>query len=232
MSVAQKLIDGEMRVHHSGDDHLGDAPIQRQHRARNEDDELRALFPGHEVEIAHGKVVTVYPMGVPHIPQFKSALVRAFVSIAQAGVGIDALENVERSLSMMSKDDSDDASNDATMAAARETIFKLATAAGPIIADELFELLCECVDGIDLRNPHVPHWVLPFIGTAWFKETFGAEKKLRPWVEMADEAMSSITGERVGLWQILSSSLSRRATIASPSSAGTSARDATESSPG
>jgi len=86
----------------------------------------------------------------------------------------------------------------------------------PLVLEDLLPLIAECCSGLDLTT--CPHWLLPPIIEAWLNESFGSADRIRPWVEVVDNTLERLTGKPVGMWEILSNSLSPQATASTTSS--------------
>ena len=72
-----------------------------------------------------------------------------------------------------------------------------------IAADDLLDIVNECVDGIDLKHERCPNWVYPIVVKEWVIESFGSEDKIRPWVSLLEELAERVGGQKVNIWQTL-----------------------------
>ena len=75
-----------------------------------------------------------------------------------------------------------------------------------LVADDLMDVINECVDGIDLTDDHCPVWLFPQLATEWFEESFGDEGKVKPWVELIEKVVERFSGTKVNLWESLTAS--------------------------
>ena len=72
-----------------------------------------------------------------------------------------------------------------------------------IAADDLLDIVSECVEGIDLKHDRCPNWVYPIVVKEWVIESFGDEKKVRPWITLLEEMAERVGGQKVNIWQTL-----------------------------
>lgn len=72
-----------------------------------------------------------------------------------------------------------------------------------IAAEDLLDIVNECVDGIDLKHDRCPNWVYPLVVKEWVIESFGSEDKIRPWVSLLEELAERVGGQKVEIWQTL-----------------------------
>ena len=75
-----------------------------------------------------------------------------------------------------------------------------------LVADDLMDVINECVDGVDLTDDHCPVWLFPQLATEWFEESFGDEGKVKPWVGMIEKVVERFSGQKVNLWESLTQS--------------------------
>ena len=172
--------------------------------------ELRVLFPGSKIPVQtqEGSTIDVwvFPHGVGHIRKFKEAMERVFVRIG--ALKLAPMEFPEDLNGMTAQQ------------------WAMVTIAGAknlpqialVVIDELLDLLAECVKGIDIKSTECPIWVLPEVALAWLMETFGDEKKARPWINMVEQNIKKTTGTDMGLWELLSKRSSAQATPSTSSS--------------
>ena len=146
--------------------------------------DLKALFPGEEytIETAEGYddlTVVIYPLGVGHMRRFSAAVEQVLPKIASQ-VNLSAIaDNPKEMMSMVI----------------------------PILLSDALDLINGCVVGVDLCDPNFPHWELPPILDIWIKESFGTSGKVRPWVEVVENTVEQMTGNRPGIWETVSQSL-------------------------
>ncbi len=149
--------------------------------------ELAVLFPAREVKIGEGKsavAIAVRPMLVKHVRRFAEPIGAAIEKLVADGVDFNKLA---------------------------ESWPLLLKHLAPLLLNDLFDLLNECVD-VELGE--VPHWVLPDVAGAWIEENFGSEDRLRPWFAVVSELLEKLGDEKVDLWASVSSALSRPDTTA------------------
>ena len=75
-----------------------------------------------------------------------------------------------------------------------------------LVADDLMDVINECVDGIDLTDDACPVWLFPKLATDWFDESFGDEGKVRPWVDLIEQVVGRFSGTKLNLWDSLTQS--------------------------
>ncbi len=134
----------------------------------SKNDEIRVLFPGRPIALS-GYEATVYPMGVKHVRKFLERV----LAIADA-IGIVARR----------PDESE-----------RQHVERISAELIPFALKNAFDIISECVvlpDGAKLDD--VPQWDLPPIVEAWIYESFGEEKKWRPWVALLESALARFSG--------------------------------------
>jgi len=93
----------------------------------------------------------------------------------------------------------------------------------PIVIKRLLPLVASCIEGLDIMAPRLPHWVVPQLVQAWIEESFGDEKKVRPWVTLVEQVVLRTTGQTIGIWDTLLQFFTSRATPAPKSEGGASA---------
>lgn len=145
-------------------------------------DELADLFPGTSIEIYVNETksikIGIRPMPIIHFRKFKTSITRALDKLNKNGGESLKLDTMILPL------------------------------VAEIAADELMDIVNECVDGIDLTSDYCPQWIFPEIVKVWIFESFGSEKKLRPWIDLLDEILNKVTKQKVGLWDQLTQHLS------------------------
>ena len=176
-------------------------------------EDLNVLFPGKVITFdgAGGKQlsVTVFPMGSGHVRKFNAAVTKCFARVRAL-----SLDTIEMPADIRSMTDSEWA---AIVMKLAKTVPQIAI----VVMDELMDLVAECVEGVDLKSTRCPIHLLPDIVLAWLMESFGDEKKARPWINLAEQIFSKVTGKPLDLWGVLSKRLSAGAsaqTTPSPAS--------------
>lgn len=176
-----------------------------------DDEQLEILYPGTIITLkGEGGMdmemkITVWPMGIRDFKRFKAAI-RAITEEVSL-IGFDWVK---------AKED-------------WQTV--LLPIVITIVVDHFLELLNESVDGIDLMSPRCPQWVLPPVAQAWLLQSFGSEKKLRPWADLVDEIAERAGGKKLKIWQMLTKSSSPQATGSTKSAATLPAPSASGSKP-
>lgn len=153
-------------------------------KSEKKPDDMRVMFPGVEIpiELPDGPLmVTVYPVGIRQMKKFVTAIAGA-VGIIR---GMD-----------FNKDGTTD-----------QHLKQILPHLVPIILNDLFGLVKECTVGIDIEE--LPHWLVAPIVEAWVMESFGEEKKIRPWIQMFENLTEKATGQKTEIWATLSNTLSR-----------------------
>lgn len=173
--------------------------------AKKPKDALSPLFPGREVELEvelpTGRsivVATVYPLGFRHLRRFSKDVTGAINAV----VGMRVPENLR----------SDPA---AAAAFTNRVLMQLV----PYAIDNLLDLVKECVvfkDGV-AEVDDLPHWHVATLVEAWIIESFGEEKKWRPWIAAVENVYAQVTGNRKKITEIFSRDSSSPATDASTS---------------
>jgi hypothetical protein len=155
--------------------------------------ELRKAYPGRKVDITPELAVMVYPVGMIHLQKFTASVTRAVATL----LGRLTPDMIERP--------GVGAPEGTKVKITTEGVRVLVPALVEVITGDLLELVGDCcVPPIDL----VPHWHLADIVTAWAEESFGEERKLRPWVRAMEALAEKLTGEKIDLWEKLSQALS------------------------
>jgi len=145
------------------------------------DTELEILFPGRTVEI-EGEAdrsikVRIKPMPIRHFREFKKAIHSAVERLSAAGLMDE--EGISWSKDFI------------------PILIDLAT-------DELLDMVNECCEGINLLSDRCPNWVFPVLAKEWIFESFGSEKKIRPWVQLIEDTLEKATGSKPEIWEALS----------------------------
>lgn len=171
---------------------------------RTFEQELAAVIPGRRVPITddpNGPAVTVYPVAFRQLRVFTEAVHRILFEVISAlppgffeatpgattpGVerpGVGAPESARN------------------LVLDRAVYASLAQGLSRAILGELLDMAAACVkpslDG-------VPHWRVADVMVAWIDESFGEERKLRPWVAAMETLLEKVTGEKWNLWEPLS----------------------------
>jgi hypothetical protein len=145
------------------------------------DTELEILFPGRTIEIEgesdRTMKVRIKPMPIRHFRDFKKAIHSAIDRLSSSGM-LDE-EGISWSKDFI------------------PVVIDLAT-------DELLDMVNECCEGINLLADNCPNWVFPLVAKEWIFESFGSEKKIRPWVQLIEETLEKATGQKPQLWEALS----------------------------
>jgi len=168
-------------------------------------DTVDSILPGEAVPLPDsGATAVVYPLGVRHLKKFGSqvATVLAIASRTPFSKGADQ----------------------------KDIGAKIIGAVTPYILTSGLDLLSDCVrlepKGLTLED--LAHWELPPILESWIEQSFGEEKKWRPWLAIVETAVEKATGKRTSISEMLSSFSSRAATQEQTSSTGDSQDSLTE----
>lgn len=127
-----------------------------------------AMFPGKLIQLDEesGLMARVFTVGTKHLRKFSRQIGNAISSIS----------------SMKLPSIKDKKAMEAWAAA------ELA----PILINDAFDILTDCikvftVDEAGVETPfqldELPHYHLPVLIVTWFEDSFGEEKKIRPWIE-------------------------------------------------
>jgi len=129
---------------------------------------LEILLPGKQLTLESGVVLTVYPVGYKHLKKFTSQIAK----LAQIAATLPMKKG--SSIGDMAK--------------------TISVAMIPELLKEGLDLVAECIridsPGIALDN--LPHWEVARVVEAWIEESFGEERKWRPWVEAFKKAVALI----------------------------------------
>jgi hypothetical protein len=145
----------------------------------------KILYPGRDILLEDlGLTVTVYPMGYKHMKKFTGKIA-------------DALSIIGRTSYPKGAD----------QAAVMKAVMSNIT---PFLMTNLLELVEECtvfnIQGVTMED--LPQWHLPVIIEAWLLESFGEEKKWKPWVTALENVLEKFTGSKTSLLATFSSSSS------------------------
>ena len=146
----------------------------------------KPLFPGKQIKTDLDVVITVYPLGVTHIKRFTEDITR----IVNASQSIRVSKNADK----------------------KQVAEQFVMGLIPLVLTDALELVKECtkVEGADFDE--LPHWLLPDIASAWIEESFGEEKKWRPWVTLIESTISRVTKQTFSISEIWSKASSQQAT--------------------
>lgn len=132
------------------------------------------LYPGREVEVADGRATAVvYPMGIRHLKKFSSKI----------GTVLSALSRVP-----------------VPVGAPKERVAGIYAAyAGPLVIEHLLELIEECTklkfvneagEEEQISLDDLPQYDLPALVETWLEESFGEEKKWKPWITATEKLLN------------------------------------------
>lgn len=139
--------------------------------------DLKTLFPGRELEIEGlSDPLTIYPLGISHISKFNAAIEGLLPRIAS---------QVDLS----------------SIGSAMKDLLPMIT---PILLGEALDLVDECVVGLELKDPLIPHWILPQVVEAWIEESFIGEGKIEPWIQAIERTIEKMTGEKLEISEMFS----------------------------
>ena len=159
----------------------------------------KPLFPGTRIKLEDGidLEITVYPLGVKHVKKFTDDIAR----IVNASQRIKVEKGGDQKK------------------IAEQFVMGLV----PIIMTDALDLVKECTviepQGAATFD-ELPHWVLPGIADAWIQESFGEEKKWRPWVTLIEKTITRVTGKPFSISEIWSKASSQTDTLSTTSSEG------------
>lgn len=158
--------------------------------------EFKKLYPGTNVPLEDGSSATVFPMGFLHISKFSKELTFALTTLSRVAIPVDATAEQK------------------TAAIAAQMV--------PYIANNLLDLVSDCTK---FSNPergfeNLAHWEVPEIIEAWIEESFGSEKKWKPWVATVERILNRFLNpkEPIRILETLSSGLSSADTQSTKSS--------------
>lgn len=166
------------------------------------EDETKVLLPGVEVYVMEKEEgefepdaskaeryrgrVTVYPIGLRHMKLFSRGIAGLLAAVGDVRVPVGG-----------SKDDVMKSLGTQAMLSAL-----------PYILENLMELVDACceahVDGHTVAVSSLPHWDVPPVIEAWLVESFGSEKKWKPWVATIESLAQRVTGKSLGLLEAIS----------------------------
>lgn len=139
------------------------------------------------MQLTEGVKATVYPAGLRHVREFAKELLVLFSSAQE----------------FLPKDGEETSAVGARVMAA----------IGPEGAEALVRLVGSCVvfDPPEVTLEDLPHYLLPGILGAWVEENL-AGGKWQGWVSTIEATSSAVTGKKVSISELLSSSSSPSAT--------------------
>lgn len=164
--------------------------MQKGNKGNSEDNVLRILFPGRDVQVLDGRAsVTVYPLALRHARKFSRELIAVIAAVSELPA---------KDLSKIAGDKS----------AAAEIMAVL----GPTLLSSLIDLVEECTrfrpseelaaellaagaDAAAVKIGDLPHYDLPPIVEAWLEESFLGGKWM-PWVRAVEDLVQRATGSR------------------------------------
>ena len=152
--------------------------------------ENTALFPGRRIELVGDDgqqkiAVTVRPLKLKHLRQFREEIGKTFRDIEGLGVSITEIAALPKE-------------------AMQPKIAAVLPIAAPVVIEHLIPLMQSCVEGVAIDD--LEHFFFPPLLTAWIEESFGGERS-RPWIAAVENLLRSLTGKEVDLWSKLRSSL-------------------------
>lgn len=157
-------------------------------------EDLKALFPGGTpVDLEEHGWVSVFPLGVSHI--------KKFTGIVSIGLQMIPTEMVDEQKK-------------------EQLGARIAAQLIPFMLTEGLELIAECVKFEDQGKglEQLPHYCLPVIIDTWFEESFGEEKKYRPWLHLTEKLVKRFTGKEITISEIVSKYFSESDTLEKTSS--------------
>lgn len=159
-------------------------------------DSLAPLFPGKSVDLTVGDITVtavVYPLGFKHLRRFSREVTGALLAI----VGTSVPKDLDK---------------DKQAAFGGRVMMQLI----PYAIDNLLDLVKECVvfkeKGVTIDD--MPHWHVATLVELWAIESFGEEKKWRPWLAAVENVHAQVTGKKKTISEIFSSSSSSPAIVA------------------
>lgn len=158
--------------------------------------DVKVLYPGVEVVLESGAVAKVFPLGFKHIRKFSTQISGALLTL------------------MNQKIPANIAKDPAAAKAFQDAMFAKIV---PYVLTNLLDLLEDCVVLEGAKVEDLPHWEVAKITEVWVIESFGEEKKRRPWVAAVENIFAQVTGEKRQISEIFSPSSSSPATVAKTS---------------
>ncbi len=153
---------------------------------------LATLFPGTTLTLdlddagLHQVEVEVLPLGFRHLRVFSDKITTALGVVGSMSLPVgQSTEQLGKAIMMR---------------------------AAPLLMADLFDLLKECVvitKPATVKLDDLPHWLVPPIVSTWLELSFGDPKKWRPWIEVIDQAMASVTRKPFSILQTVQQAVSR-----------------------
>lgn len=149
-------------------------------------------YPGREILLADGQIkVMVFPVGVRHIDAVME-LTDEIASAVQTALASKSMKDTARAAVAKTRGVAVD-----TLPDSNDWIVQGIKSVAPVLLRRGKSIIKDCVTGIDIDE--LPHWELPAIIDAWIEESFGDEKKTKPWIELVTMRMGKISGAVEGL---------------------------------
>lgn len=152
--------------------------------------ENAALFPGRDVFLNGSEgtqpiKVTVRPLKLKHLRQFREEIGKTFRELEALGINITEIAALPKE-------------------AVQPKISAVLPIAVPVIIEHMIPLMQTCIEGAVLDE--LEHFFFPQLLVAWIEESFGGERS-RPWIAAVENLLRSLTGKEIDLWSTLRSSL-------------------------
>ena len=147
-------------------------------------DDLDILIPGIPVPVLDGRAtVRVFPLGLKHMKKWTRAIVQT-------------LDFMINQIQLTKKDLQDKEKLGGAL------VGQLA----PYIMINLLDLMQDCVtvEGDRFALEDLPHYDVAAVIDTWIEESFGDEKKWRPWLQMTEKLITKATGKQISLLDMLS----------------------------
>jgi len=159
------------------------------------------MFPGRKVTIVADVEgvppieVTVRPLAVRQMRDFQGAITAIVTSLLTNGQAYIETHPID-----WQEVPEEESGGKKISRPSDKWIMGLALAAGPkalpVVISEAVDLMASSVSGIDLMDPHCPSEVLAQVAQAWLIESFGSEKRIRPWIAAAKTTLAALTSNR------------------------------------